>query len=86
MTELTGTFFDAVTGKALGTNEKTLNFDSLNITVADNEKPSIETVREVRVEFTENRGDTYKSMNVETFMTFKELRKLIRELFGGDAE
>lgn len=85
MTELTGTFFDAATGKALGTNEKTLNFDSLNITVADNEKPSIETVRELRLEYTESCGDSCKSVSFDTFMTFKELRKLIRELLGGDA-
>lgn len=85
MSELTGTIFDAETGKALGTIEHTMSFDSLNITMASDEKPSIETIREVRVEFTESYGDTSKSVSVETFATFKELRKLLRELMEVDA-
>ena len=85
MTELTGTIFDAETGKALGTTEHTMSFNSLNITMAGDDKPSIETIREVRVEFTESYGDTSKSVSVETFATFKELRKLLRELMEVDA-
>ena len=85
MSELMGTFFDAKTGNALGTNEHTMSFDSLNITMAGDDKPSIETIREVRVEFTGSYGDTSKSVSVETFATFKELRKLLRELMEVDA-
>ena len=86
MSELTGAIFDAKTGKALGTTEHTMSFDSLNITMAGDDKPSVETIRDVRVEFTESYGDTSKSVSVETFATFKELRKLLKELLGGDAE
>ena len=79
--EMTGTIFDAATGKPLGTNEKTLSFDSLNVTV--DKKPSIETAREVRVEYSDSFGEAYRSLSVETFATFKELRKLVRDLIGG---
>lgn len=59
-------------------------FDALNVTVAD-QKPKVETVRELRIDYTESLGEADKSLRIETFATFKELRKLVRELMGVDA-
>lgn len=88
-TSLSGHIFDAKTAKPLGkvdgsgttismpTEHK---FDALNVTVAD-PKPKVETVREVRIDY---RRDGVCTLKVETFATFKELRKMVRELMEVD--
>lgn len=83
-TNLNGYILDAKTAKPLGKvdgNGTTVEhkFDALNVTVAD-AKPKIETVRELRIDYTESLGEASKSLSIETFATFKELRKLVREL------
>lgn len=81
-----GYIFDAKTAKPLGKvdgNGTTIEhkFDALNVTVVDPKKPKVETVRELRIEYRRDGVDTLK---VDTFATFKELRKLVRELMGVD--
>lgn len=79
MTE--GYILDAKTAKPLGKVDgdgTTVEhrFDALNVTLAD-PKPKVETVRETHVEF---RADGLFTAKVDTFMTAKELRRLVREL------
>lgn len=79
MTE--GYIFNANTAKPLGKVDGSgttieHKFDALNVTVADS-KPKVETVRETHVEF---RADGLFTAKVDTLMTAKELRKLVREL------
>lgn len=80
-----GYILDAKTAKPLGKVDgkgTTIEYkaDALNVTVAD-QKPKVETVRELRIEYRRDGVDTLK---VDTFATFKELRKLVRELMGVD--
>lgn len=84
MTE--GYIFDAKTAKPLGKVDGSgttveHRFDALNVTLAD-PKPKVETVRELRIDYTESLCEADKSLRIETFATFKELRKLVRELMG----
>jgi hypothetical protein len=79
-----GYIFDAKTAKPLGKADgigTTIEYkaDALNVTVAD-AKPKVETVREVRIDYSETINGLGKSVSVETLMTFKELRKMVREL------
>ena len=46
------------------------------------EEPKIDKWRETRIDYTESLGDAYKSLNVETYLTFDELIALVRELRG----
>ena len=59
-------------------------FDNSNNVLLDSEKPKIETVREVHLDYSESMGDAYRSISIEMLATFKELRKVIRELLAGD--
>ena len=83
---MSGYIFDAKSGKPLGEYDVptpiTFKADAFNMTVKE-EKPSIETMREMHVEFESIAGDSSKALTVETLMTFKELRKLARDLMGG---
>ena len=38
--------------------------------------------RETHIDYTESLGDAYKSLSIETYMTFDELTALVRELRG----
>lgn len=83
-----GYIFDAKTAKPLGKvdgNGTTIEYkaDALNVVVPD-AKPKVETVREVSIDYTESLGEAYKSLSIETFMTAKEMRKLVHELMGVD--
>ena len=80
MSDLTGTMFDATTGKPLGTVEKSISFDTLMVKTA--EEPEIETVRELKLSYRESLGDARKSLEIDTYATFRELRKLCRLLLG----
>lgn len=42
----------------------------------DAPKAEVMKWREVRLEYTESLGDAYKSLTIETFLTFDELTKL----------
>lgn len=46
---------------------------------------TIDKWRETRIDYTESLGDAYKSLSIETYLTFDELVALVREL-RGDAE
>lgn len=88
MTE--GYVFNPNTAKPLGKvdgNGTTIEhkFDALNVTVAD-PKPKVETVRELRIDYSEGLGDSYRTLTIETFATAKELRKLLRDLRKDVAE
>lgn len=74
--------FNADTGKPLGMVENTYKVDSLNITTGG--KPKVDSYRETRIEYTEMLGDSYKSCEIDTYMTFKELRKLLREVLANE--
>lgn len=78
-----GTFFDANTGKPIGSigepRSLEMKFDNLTV-VEGKDKPKVETVRELRFEFSERHGDDEREINIETFATFKELRKLLKEV------
>lgn len=85
-----GYIFDAKTAKPLGKVDgigTTIEYkaDALNVVMAD-AKPKVETVREVRIDYEERLGDAGKSLSIETFMTAKELRKLMCELMGVEDE
>lgn len=79
---MSGYLFDK-DGNNLGEVAGSVEFkvDALNI-VAKDAEPSIETVRETRVKFTDQVSD----IEIETFMTWKELRKMVRMLMEGAAE
>ena len=84
MSKTGGYIFDAKTAKPLGyvDDEGTTvecKLDTLNV-VTGSGKPEVATVREVRIDYSENLGDANKSLSVETFATFGELRKLMRDL------
>lgn len=51
-------------------------------TETDKPKPKYEFSRETRFEYTENMGDAYKSVSVETFLTYNETVRLCHELMG----
>ena len=73
--DLTGTIFDAATGKPLGIpKDMTLSFDKLTV----NDATPRETVRELNMTYTERVGNVEKSLKVGTFATFGELRKLVK--------
>lgn len=59
-----------------------MNEQNVMVAIKGNEH----TTRAVRVEYTESLGDAYKSVSFETLATLDELRKLIRDLIGGDGE
>lgn len=87
MTE--GYIFDAKTAKPLGKVDgkgTTIEYkaDALNVVMAD-AKPKVESVRELRIDYTESLGEAYKQLSIETFATFKELRRLVRELMEVNA-
>lgn len=80
-----GYIFDAKTAKPLGKVDgigTTIEYkaDALNMVVPD-AKPKVETVRELSIDY---RRDGVCTLKVDTFATFKELRKLVRELMGVD--
>lgn len=80
-----GYIFDAKTAKPLGKVDgigTTIEYkaDALNVVMAD-AKPKVETVRELHLEY---RVDGTATLKVDTFATFKELRKLVRELMEVD--
>ena len=46
------------------------------------EEPEFDKWLETHIDYTESLGDAYKSLNVETYLTFDELIALVRELRG----
>jgi hypothetical protein len=49
------------------------------------EEPKLDKWRETHVDYTESLGESYKSLSIETYLTFDEMIALVREL-RGDAE
>ena len=49
------------------------------------EEPKLDKWRETHVDYTESLGESYKSLSIETSLTFDEMIALVREL-RGDAE
>lgn len=49
------------------------------------EESKFDKWRETRIDYTEGLGNVYKSLSIETDLTFDELVKLVRELTWGDA-
>lgn len=58
---------------------QTIHCDNLSVTMPAKE-PKVETVRELRIDYSEGLGDSYRTLTIETFATAKELRKLLRDL------
>lgn len=59
---------------------QTIHCDNLSFTMPAKE-PKVETVRELRIDY---RRDGVCTLKVDTFATFKELRKLVRDLLEED--
>lgn len=49
------------------------------------EEPKLDKWRETHIDYTESLGESYKSLSIETCLTFDEMIALVREL-RGDAE
>jgi len=49
------------------------------------EEPKFDKWRETHIDYTESLGDAYKSLSIETYLTFDELMTLVRGLLRGDA-
>ena len=49
------------------------------------EEPKLDKWRETHADYTERLGESYKSLSIETYLTFDEMIALAREL-RGDAE
>lgn len=60
-----------------------MNEANIDIPIIDAPEPSFDKFRETRFEYTENMGDAYKSVSVETFLTYSEMVRLCHELMGG---
>lgn len=46
------------------------------------EEPKLDKWRETHVDYTESLGESYKSLSIETHLTFDEMIALVRELRG----
>ncbi len=46
------------------------------------EEPKFDKWRETHIDYTESLGDAYKSLSIETYLTFDELMELARALRG----
>ena len=46
------------------------------------EEPKLDKWRETHVDYTESLGEAYKSLSIETHLTFDEMIALVRELRG----
>ena len=50
------------------------------------EEPKFDKWRETHIDYTESLGEAYKSLSIETYLTFDELMTFVREMLRGDAE
>lgn len=48
------------------------------------EEPKLDKWRETHADYTERLGESYKSLSIETYLTFDEMIALVRELRGDE--
>ena len=56
--------------------------EKANAPIATLEEPKFDKWRETHIDYTESLGDAYKSLSIETYLTFDELVAFAEKLMG----
>ena len=60
--------------------------EKANAPITTLDEPKFDKWRETHIDYTESLGEAYKSLSIETYLTFDELMTFVREMLRGDAE